>query len=134
MGNTANSIQSHSTQLHSTQPRSTQPHNTQAQWQREFRLTREWQDRLNTIWQLQQGFALKVLQSMDPLSSHQERSFALAHETQCYNGSRSLVSYTQLTPAFNSVCQLEDYVSQHSVEILHSHFYGEQETLAATAS
>jgi hypothetical protein len=102
------------------------PYQQKAHWQRELILTSEWQDKLPSIWQLNQGFSLKVIQSIDPLSSCGERTFLLAHEIHCHNGSHSLKSLVFLTPSFNSVCQLESYTSQHSVEILHAHFYGHE--------
>ena len=102
------------------------PYPHKAHWQRELILTSEWQDKLPSIWQLHQGFYLKVIQSINPLSTCGERTFLLAHEIQCHNGSHALKSLVFLTRAFNSVCQLETYASQHSVEILHAHFYGHE--------
>ena len=111
---------------------SNNPQSSKPYWQREFRLAPEWQEKLPSIWQLNQGFSLKIIQNIDPHSRYGERTFLLAHETlttsEITEGkniaesnpstSRNLVF---LTPHFNSVTQLEAHARQHSVNILQAH-------------
>lgn len=108
------------------------PQTSKAYWQREFRLTPEWQETLPSIWQLNQGFSLKIIQNIDPYSRHGERTFLLAHETPTTNdgaekthsrpdNATSARKLVFLTPHFNSVIQLEAHARQNSVSILHAH-------------
>ena len=99
----------------------------QAHWQREFPLTTEWQEKLPSLWELYKGFSLKIIQSVDPLSSCGQRTFLLAHETRCHNGVHTIRGLVYLTPAFNAVSQLESHAREFSVDILHAHFYGDHD-------
>lgn len=107
------------------------PQTSSTYQQREFRLTPEWQEKLPSIWQLNQGFSLKIIQNIDPDSRYGERTFSLAHEilntSENTEKKHHALSPTTkrtlvfLTPHFNSVTQLEAHARQNSVNILQAH-------------
>lgn len=102
--------------------RHTAPNKHTAQWLREFVLPKEWRSQLPTLYRLSQGFNFNIIQCLDPLSLCGERTFSLG----CMqDGSCTLDKFILLTPSFVSIRKLEKYAEKYAVEILHFHFYSQ---------
>lgn len=77
------------------------------------------------IWQLVQEFDICVLERLRQASLVGNIDFVLATRTSCSNGFRVITGHCYLSPAFNDLAQLEAYLGEHLVDLLHVHFFGD---------
>lgn len=75
---------------------------------------------------LQQGYNFVVLRCCSNLRSPHERSYALACEIICSNGTELLQRRELLTPNFSDLQGLEHFTQHNMLNIMHKHFFGRE--------
>lgn len=99
-------------------------------WERECLPADHWQQRHPNIWRLHQQFNFKILQRLKTASVQGATDFVLASETSCFNGLTTIACVYYLSPAFTKLQQLEDYLAENLVAVLHGHLFAGGEALA----
>ncbi len=72
---------------------------------------------------LQQGYNFVVLQRRTRLCQA-SRSYVLACELICSNGTELLQRHETLTPYFDKLVDLEQFIRHNMMNVLHRHFFG----------
>jgi hypothetical protein len=75
---------------------------------------------------LQRGYNFVVLKRCMNLQSPRERSYVLACEIICSNGTELLQGRELLTPDFSDLKSLEHFVQVNMLNIMHKHFFGRE--------
>jgi hypothetical protein len=73
---------------------------------------------------LSQKYGFLILKRCQRIQPPREYVYILACEVFCSNGTEVLHRYEPLSPIFASLNDLEGFVSQQLMNILHRHFYG----------
>lgn len=94
-------------------------------WERECLPATHWKTKLPHLWQLHTEFNIKVIQRLKQASLIGATDYLLASETSCSNGFRTISSLCYLSPPFNSLAELDQYLAEHIVDLLHTHFFGQ---------
>ncbi len=95
-------------------------------WERELRPSSNWQARHPNLWQLHNEFGLKVIQRLKHASLTGHTDLVLASQTSCSNGSHTISSLSYLSPPFYNLHELEAYLAEHVVDLLHRHLFDQQ--------
>ena len=93
-------------------------------WSSEFKFNSSNQLTFPSLSNLCHDYALKVIAHVTPART-QNKDYQLASETSCSNGSKTIRDLVFLTKPFETMNELEAYVSDNTVEILNKHFHGE---------
>ncbi len=84
-----------------------------------------WRSQYPRIWQLVQEFDICVLERLRQANIAGTVDLVLATRTSCSNGLRVITGHCYLSPAFSELAQLEFYLGEHLVDLLHMHFFGD---------
>ncbi|RYH63667.1 MAG: hypothetical protein EON54_07675 [Alcaligenaceae bacterium] len=93
-------------------------------WLRVVSPDNSWRVQYPKIWQLVQEFDICVLERLREASLIGNIDFVLATRTSCSNGFRVITGHCYLSPAFAQLAELEIYLGEHLVDLLHVHFFG----------
>ncbi|HEY6529636.1 MAG TPA: hypothetical protein VIZ65_13170 [Cellvibrionaceae bacterium] len=96
-------------------------------WLRALSPDNNWRVQYPKIWQLVQEFDICVLERLREASLIGNIDFVLATRTSCSNGFRVITGHCYLSPAFIQLADLEIYLGEHLVDLLHVHFFGNTE-------
>lgn len=94
-------------------------------WERECAPASNWKTKLPHLWQLHSEFNIQVIQRLKQASLAGATDYLLASKTSCSNGFRTISSLCYLSPTFGTLGELEHYLSEHIVDLLHTHFFGQ---------
>lgn len=75
---------------------------------------------------LQQGYNFIVLKRCCNIDNPAQRTYALACEIICSNGTELLQRRDLLTPAFADLQALEQFTQHNMLTIMHKHFFGRE--------
>lgn len=84
-----------------------------------------WQRLYPNVWQLIQEFEICLLERWCQGGLVGIKDYLLATQTSCSNGLRIITGHGYVSPPFNQLSEMELYLSEHLVELLHQHFFGE---------
>lgn len=102
-------------------------------WLRVLPPDASWLGTYPKIWQLVQEFDICVLERLRQASLVGNTDFVLATRTSCSNGFRVITGHCYLSPAFTDLAQLEVYLGEYLVDLLHVHFFGDPKIEQAVA-
>ena len=94
-------------------------------WERELTPAGNWKAKYPNIWQLHSEFNLKVIQRLRSATPIGAADYLLASKTSCSNGFRTISSLCFLSSPFQSLTELDQYLAEHIVDLLHAHFFGQ---------
>ncbi|HMW47130.1 MAG TPA: hypothetical protein PKD17_13260 [Cellvibrionaceae bacterium] len=94
-------------------------------WLRVLPPETSWRGQHPKIWQLVHEFDICVLERLRQASLAGNVDFVLATRTSCSNGLRVITGHCYLSPAFSDLAQLELYLGEYLVDLLHMHFFGD---------
>lgn len=94
-------------------------------WLRVVQPQNTWRSQYPKIWQLVHEFDICVLERLRQASLAGNIDFVLATRTSCSNGFRVITGHCYLSPAFTDLAQLELYLGEYLVDLLHTHFFGD---------
>lgn len=75
---------------------------------------------------LQKGYNFIIIRRSCNIHSPRERTYALACETLCSNGTELLQRRELLTPEFDDLQTLEHFTQHNMINIMHKHFFGRE--------
>lgn len=75
---------------------------------------------------LRQGYNFVVVKRCGDLHNPRQRAYALACETICSNGTELLQRRELLTPGFDNLQKLEQFIQHNMLNIMHKHFFGRE--------
>lgn len=77
---------------------------------------------------LHQGYNFIVLQRLRHPHLPLTRTFSLACEVICSNGTELLQRHEVLTPEYHSLRELEHFIQNNMLNVMHKHFFGRELT------
>jgi hypothetical protein len=96
-------------------------------WLRVVSPDSQWRQQFPKIWQLVNEFDICILERLRQASLIGTTDFVLATRTSCSNGFRVITGHCYLSPAFNQLEDMEFYLGEYLVDLLHIHFFGNAE-------
>lgn len=94
-------------------------------WLRVLQPDNNWQVHFPKIWRLLHEFDICVLERLRQASLVGAKDYVLATRTSCSNGFRVITGHCYLSPAFGQLEEIEFYLGEHLVDLLHMHFFGD---------
>ena len=93
-------------------------------WLRALTPDLHWRTQYPKIWQLVQEFDICVLERLRQASLIGAKDYVFATRTSCSNGFRVITGHCYLSPAFAHLDEMEFYLGEYLVDLLHVHFFG----------
>lgn len=94
-------------------------------WLRVLQPEHNWLVQYPKIWQLLHEFDICVLERLRQASLIGTKDYVLATRTSCSNGFRVITGHCYLSPAFSQLGEIELYLGEYLVDLLHIHFFGD---------
>jgi hypothetical protein len=96
-------------------------------WLRVLTPDNQWRMQYPKIWQLLNEFDICVVERLRQASLIGTKDYVLVTRTSCSNGFRVITGHCYLSPPFSQMDEMELYLGEHLVDLLHIHFFGDPE-------